>query len=123
MINGSREFELEEIKRITSEVFALIDSERERESDSLSTEREEFLTICKRAEIKCKALDRRAIENYLSEKAIKKVKGKSFSALGHYDKLNAISPTWPKKDNWRIAREMDLKELEDTDLGEFLDSL
>ncbi len=122
-INKFREPKLEEIKRITENVFVLIDSERETAGASLETHREAFVEVCKKAKINCHVLERRAIENYFSDQAVKKVKGDKYRALGPYEKLKDPSTAWGKEENWRIAREMTSDELKTTDLGEFLDSL
>jgi predicted ATPase len=123
LINGLREPELEETKRISDNVFALIDSERDTADDPLEAGRAAFVEACEKAKINCYVLDRRAIENYLSDKAVKKVKGDKYRALQPYEKLKDSSPAWGKEENWRIAREMTKDELIATDLGKFLGSL
>ena len=65
-------------------------------------------------------LERRAIENYCTDEAVKKAKGPRYRALQPYGKLNDMDPTWGKRDNWRIAREMSRSALERTNLGKFL---
>jgi hypothetical protein len=122
-INESREPELEEIKRISENVFALIDSERDTAGASLEARRAAFVKVCDKAEISCHVLNRRAIENYFSDKAVKKVKGDKYRALQPYEKLKDALPAWGKEENWRIAREMTIDELNTTDLGEFIGSL
>ena len=123
MINGNRELELAEIQRISPYVDVVIDSERGTESEVLAPERESFRKICTKLGIRCHVLHRRAIENYFSERAIKSVKGEKYRTLGPFERLKDAVPGWAKAENWRIAREMTLDELEDTDLGEFLNSL
>ena len=123
LINATSESELQEMKRITENVSALIDSERETAGATLSRERQAFLDICKNAGISCHVLERRAIENYLSERALKIAKGDQYRALEPYQKLGDISPTWGKQENWRVAREMTVDELDGTDLGGFLNNL
>jgi predicted ATPase len=120
LINESCETELQEIKRISEDVFALIDSERDSADAALSEARAAFLELCKSVHITCHALDRRAIENYFSDDAVKRVMGDKYKALGPFDKLKDASPCWAKEENWRIAREMSLTDLKETDLGRFL---
>lgn len=120
LINGSSEEELAEITRISKNIFALIDSERTTSEAQLDANRAGFVEICERLRIHCHVLGRRATENYFSDEAVKKIKGKNYRALGPYEKLNEISPSWSKIENWRIAREMTLDDLNKTDLGEFL---
>lgn len=122
-ITGSRETELQEIKRISENIYALIDSERTASNDELDPTRRGFAELCQKVGIKCHVLKYRAIENYLSDRAIKKVKGDKYKALQPYQALKESQPAWAKSENWRMAREMIREELDDTDLGEFLSSL
>jgi len=124
LIKSSSEFELEEIKRITNgNISALIDSERKSADAPLPAERQQFFEICQKSKINCHVLKLRAMENYLSDRAVKVIKGKKYHALDPYERLEEASPSWGKQDNWRIAREMTLEELNNTDLGQFLQSL
>ncbi len=122
MINGAREQELLELTRISKNISAIIDSERGIAGAPLEASRQAFVEVCKKVGIACHVLERRATENYLSDAAIKKVKGAAFKALGAYDKMGG--PThWGKSENWLIARQMQLSDLSGTDLLEFLKAL
>ncbi|MBI4527464.1 MAG: ATP-binding protein [Deltaproteobacteria bacterium] len=123
LIKDSSEAELNEIKRITENVFAIIDSERSSASEALAPDREAFAGLCATAKIQCLVLNRRAMENYLTDRAVKLVKGDKYRGLGYYEKLKDVNPAWGKDENWRIAREMSLKEIDQTDLGKFLREL
>jgi ABC-type cobalamin/Fe3+-siderophores transport system ATPase subunit len=123
MINGNSEAELAELSRISTKISAVIDSERSALNDPLSKHRQGFMAACKNAQIDCKLLDWRAVENYLPERAIKKICGPTFQALAPFEKRESHSPMWPKTENWRIAREMTLEELRASDLGRFLETL
>ncbi|MFN2454161.1 MAG: ATP-dependent endonuclease [Pyrinomonadaceae bacterium] len=123
LINSLAEDELREIKRISPNVFALIDSERNSPGADLEPNREVFRQSCQRVGITCHVLERRATENYFSDEAVKKVKGDTHKALGEYEKLKDVSPSWSKKENWRIARVMSSSEIEATDLGQFLKNI
>lgn len=123
MINGSREIELEEIKRIFPNIAALIDSERENKDAPLSRDRKAFCDVCSKHAIEVHVLERRAFENYLSEKAIQTVKGSKYNALSPYQKVADSACPWAKNENWRIARAMDFEEIKESDLGMFLDKL
>lgn len=90
---------------------------------SIGLARAAFVEICRRAKIKYHVLERRAIENYFSNEAIRRVKGDKYQALGPYQARQEVSPVWAKAENWRIARETTLKDLEGMDLGNFLASL
>jgi len=122
-INGSFGPELEEIKRISENISVLIDSERTAPGEELQPRLKEFIKVCEQAEVECKVLERRAIENYFTDRAVKKAKGDKYHSLGPYDSRDKISPGVNKNENWIIAREMNSEELEASDLGDFLDSL
>ncbi len=123
LINTGRESELSEIKRITPNVSALIDSEKASAAVSLSRDRAGFQAACVKLGFACHVLERRALENYLSEAAIKQVKGDRYRALGEFENLKDANPAWAKNENWRIIGEMDWSDVKDTDLGRFLDGL
>ena len=123
LINENAAAELEEIKRIPPNISALIDSEKDSLDAQLDPVRSGFTEVCKDAGIDCHVLVRRAIENYFSESAIRKVFGKKYRSLNPYELLKGATLGWSKTDNWRIAREMDFDDIKDTDLGKFLESL
>jgi energy-coupling factor transporter ATP-binding protein EcfA2 len=123
LINAERELELSEIKRITDRVYAVIDSEKPGPDEAVPDDRQQFKSLCEKLRITCRILDRRAIENYLSDQAIKTIKGDKYSALTSYERLKDCAMPWAKSENWRIAREMVFDEIKNTDLGEFLRSL
>jgi hypothetical protein len=115
MINGKRKDELQEVLRICPDVSALIDSEKDSATATLAPGRRAFAAVCASLSppIRCKALDRRAIENYLTDAAVKLVMGPAESALAPYDP----PPKKWKVDNWRVAEEMQKADIESTDLG------
>jgi len=124
MINAGCEAQLSEVGRISPRVHALIDSERAQPGEALATDRRGFEEACSKLNIPCHVLERRAIENYFPEHAIKEVKNSDkYRPLGHYEPLKGVDPAWGKEENWRIARLMTLDDLEDTDLGTFLEQL
>lgn len=122
MINGIREQELLELSRISKNISALIDSEQPSAGTPLEPSRSAFVEVCKNAGIFCHVLERRATENYLSDNAIKSIKGPSRGALGPYEKL-VSAVHWNKSENWLIARQMQLSDLAGTDLFRFLAGL
>jgi len=123
LIKADSEHELIEIKRITQNVSALIDSERDSPDAKLPPHRQRFFETCKKVGIDCHVLERRAIENYLPDRAVKAIKGIKYHSLDSYQKLEQASPSWGKQENWCIVREMTPEELNSTDLGKFLRSL
>jgi hypothetical protein len=108
LINGSSDtqVQLEEIRRISNSVFALVDSERMAESAPLDRKRDGFRQRCSAAGVDCHVLERRAIEHYLTDTVIKRVMGDQYRALGPYEDPGTVSPIWSKLDNWQIARQM-----------------
>ncbi|HEV3219131.1 MAG TPA: hypothetical protein VGZ48_05135 [Candidatus Acidoferrales bacterium] len=120
LINPSAAEQLAEIKRISQDISALIDSERSVAGAALSTERAGFVSACQSAGIDCHVLALRAIENYFPNRAVKHALGNSHIALQPFQLLKDVSPSWGKSDNWRIAREMTKEDLNGTDLGAFL---
>jgi len=60
------------------------------------------------------------MENYFTERAIQLVKGPKYRSLHPYEKLSETPLGWAKNENWKIAREMTLDELNGTDLLAFL---
>ena len=122
-INNSSEAELGEIMRISDDVHALIDSERSTEGAELLPSREGFKQTCEKIGINCHVLERRATENYFTDVAVKKAKGDNYQALEHFQKIEELSPSWSKTENWRIAREMTVDDLNSTDIGQFLKAL
>jgi len=123
LIKPEAQDQLEEIKRITENISVLIDSERDAEGAPLAADRKAFVEACASAGISCHVLQRRALENYLTDEGVKKVLGDNYQALEPYQALKDASPAWPKVKNWQIAREMTLNNIETTDLGEFLGEL
>jgi len=123
-IHPRRQGELEQMLALAIDVVAIIDSERASASDRLSSDRKGFAAMCQRLNIRCHVLERRATENYFTQRAIDQALGLGrFKALGHHESLSSVRAQWPKKSNWRIALELLRSEIEATDMGQFLSSL
>ena len=116
---------MSEFQRVGAEVFVLIDSERTAAGASLLSDREGFRVTCEKLFRPERVLltQRRATENYMTDRAIKVVKSEKYRALDEYEQLGAVDPVWAKNENWKIADEMTFDEIKDTDLGKFLLSL
>jgi ABC-type cobalamin/Fe3+-siderophores transport system ATPase subunit len=123
MINEHTASALTEITRLSPEISALIDSERTSMGASLAPDREAFKTNCASAGINCHVLDRRAIENYFPDDVVKKVFGDKYRGLAPCEAITAPQPSWAKRDNWGIAKEMRIAQLAGNDLGSFLSGL
>lgn len=117
---GGREAELNELTRLSGKLYALADSERADMSHGPSERRLRFKKVCDRVGIDACITERRAIENYFSDEAVKAAFGESFRALGHCDLLKDCAKPWPKSESWKIARQTTLEEIASTDLGAFL---
>ena len=120
MITANRDDELREITRICNDVYCLIDSEKPHANSQIAADRLAFKQSCEKVGIDCHILERRAFENYFSEKAIQHYYGKSARALGPFDELRSKNPAWHKVYNWKIARDMSLEDFLQNDLGQFL---
>jgi predicted ATPase len=112
--------DLEEILRITTNIRAVIDSERPNADAPLKNDRQEFCDLCRDRGIECKVLDRGATENYFPDEVVKAVFGPSYRALGEFEKLRDVSPHWSKDQNWKLALAWPLDQVFQTDLGQFL---
>ncbi len=123
LINAKCQAQLEEIKRITEHVFALVDSEKESEDAELKPSRQGFVEACEKAGINVHVTKFRATENYFPAEAIQKVMTKKHRALKPFERLKDVDPHWPKNENWRIAWEMSSSDLKGTDVGDFLEAL
>jgi ABC-type cobalamin/Fe3+-siderophores transport system ATPase subunit len=123
MINDTSTEALAEISRITTEVSVIIDSERSAADAPLDAPRQAFVDACVKLGFDVLVLERRALENYLTDAAIKTVKSEKYRALGEFEKRTDADPHWGKNENWRIAAEMTRADLDATDLGASLGKL
>ncbi|MBY0271015.1 MAG: AAA family ATPase [Burkholderiales bacterium] len=123
LAKGGVEIELGELKRLSSNIAALVDSEKTSETDPPKGERLEFKKTCEKLGFKVLLTERRAIENYFTDAAVKVVKSDKYSALQPFQRLKDAPQPWGKDENWRIAREMTFADIKDTDLGCFLSEI
>jgi predicted ATPase len=123
-INRKAAAQLNELKRITTNIHVLIDSERSSDSAKLDKPRQAFVDLCKKSKISCHVLERRALENYFPDRAVKEAKGDKYRSLTEFELLSAPTPSWSKTENWRIASAMTADEVSATgDLGKFVQKL
>ena len=123
LARGNVELELNELTRLTNNIAALVDSERENEIALPIKARRQFEETCKKLNINVCVTERRAIENYFSDQAIKAQLGDKYRSLGPYERPKDCEPIWSKADGWRIARRMSFNDIGQTDLGQFLSKL
>ena len=116
---GMRE-ELEEVMRISSNVSALLDSEKNASGDDLSQQRKDFVSLCAELGINCHVLAKRATENYFPDEIVKQVFGENYVGLTEFQKLKDVAKPWSKNQNWLLARAMTKEQISATDLGEFI---
>ncbi|MGF1678868.1 MAG: ATP-dependent endonuclease [Candidatus Methylacidiphilales bacterium] len=121
MINGNREDELREVKKICPHVYAVVDSEKRSARDAESQPHLAFREACSRVGIVCHILERRALENYFSDRAVRKVMG--LRGLKPFEDIKSVHAKWPKSENWKVVQAMDRSEWEGTDLWTFLESV
>jgi hypothetical protein len=122
-INKDSASMLGEYKRLNCPVYVLIDSEREFEGAALVEGRKTFVDACMALRYDIHVLHRRAFDNYLTDAAIgKSVRGDS-RALGAFEKLVGEEPGWGKSRVPEIAYQMQWEDVENTDLGQFLQRL
>ena len=119
----NRTAELSELQRLGVPVGVLIDSERSASGAPLELRREKFIAECKRLGFSAHATERRAIENYLTDVAVKAEFGPTCRGLSDYEPRPAGATGWAKTDNWRAASRMTRDDFVNTDLGKFLDGL
>jgi hypothetical protein len=125
MIRGGISMELGEIKRLagTHRIYSLVDSEKTSATDNIKKEVSDFKAECEKAGITCLVLNRRAIENYFPNHAVKAALGEKYTQLSEFQLLKDAPMSWGKPENWRIARNLTKKDLDGTDLGSFLEQL
>ncbi len=108
LIMPGRDQELGELKRISTEVSVLIDSEKQSADEALSEKRLGFVKSCKALGYNIHVMERRALEHYLTDAAIKGELGPDYSALAPYQEFKALPRKWRKGNNWRIAQHITL---------------
>ncbi len=122
LISAGRDQELSELKRITSNISVIIDSERSEAGATLAGDRTAFSATCTKLSIPILVTERRATENYFTQRALQRVND-SYKQLGEFQSLKSLANHWLKSENWRIAKEMTKEELLDTDIGKFLQGI
>jgi energy-coupling factor transporter ATP-binding protein EcfA2 len=123
LVTGAREYELNELRRLSGNIFAVVDSERPGEGAGAAERRMAFGEVCKKVGFDLCLTERRAIENYFSDYAVKAAFGPSFEQLQPYERLDDHPNGWSKSDNWRIARHVRKADLLLSDVGAFLDRI
>ena len=123
MVTGSREMELGELRRLSDNIFALVDSERPSVGAPPAERRARFEEVCKKLGFDVCLTEWRAIENYFPDYAVKAAFGSRFEQLTPYERLSDHPNGWGKSDNWRIAHHVKRDDLLSTDIGKFLEHI
>ncbi|WP_186181376.1 ATP-dependent nuclease [Burkholderia gladioli] len=125
LINSNIAIHLAEVCRIAdpNNIRIFIDSERKSADESISPDRAAFVSCCRALGVDVSVSELRATENYFEKNAIRKVLGEDYRPLEPFQLLKECKKPWHKSQNWKIARETDFKDIENTDLGQFLKSL
>lgn len=121
LATSGRMAELAELRKLSDNVFAIVDSERSDHDSAPAARRTGFQENCASIGIDCLVLDRRATENYLNQQIGTTVNGLAEEAdFGFWDKPPS---GWSKSRNWRIAQRMSIDDIAGTDLALFLSKL
>jgi predicted ATPase len=113
---------LAEVIKVHHNIAVIIDSEILKDGESISKNRLDFLKACRNAGIKAHATERRATENYFTQKAIDISIANNGRSLQKFEKFSP-AVGWNKSDGAKIASAMTREEIESTDIGAFLRSL
>lgn len=112
---------IKQVLAIHPKVAVVVDSELDGADSSLEKKRAAFVDACKAAEIPCLATERRATENYFTQRAIEEAISPNARSLEAFEKL--ADHGWGKRDGLKISAKMTMEELETTDIGRFLKSI
>ncbi len=113
--------ELAELKRL-GPVTYLIDSERTQAGGDPAKTHLAFVAAASKLGIKGHMLERRALENYYTDRAVSAAFGSRSVALQPFEKFSS-GTGWRKTHGWKVAAELAREELDGTDLGDFLSNL
>ena len=108
---------------MSENIYAIVDSEITVAGSPAEGGRTAFVETCNKLGIRVCLTERRAFENYFTDRAVKAAFGEAFSMLEPYQALRDAPNGWSKVDNWKIARQMTIEELSGTDVGEFIKSI
>lgn len=123
LASGGREIELQELRRLSENIFALVDSERPSAGAPPVERRIKFEDVCKEVGFDVHLTELRAIENYFPDYAVKAALGCSFEHLTPYERLSDHPNGWNKSENWRIAHYVEKSDFLSTDVGKFLERI
>ncbi|CAN1556767.1 AAA domain, group 15 [Sphingomonadaceae bacterium] len=117
-INSDGVEAIRQVLQVHPRVAVVIDSERDAPDAEIENKRLKFSADCAAADIPCLLTEKRATENYFTERAVKAACGDNASALDAFDKLDGNG--WGKRDGLKIASHMNVEEVEGTDVVRFI---
>jgi AAA domain, putative AbiEii toxin, Type IV TA system len=109
--------QLASLRRLCPRLWCLIDSEADKDGH-IEEGRLAFLGTCTKLDIQAHATRRRALENYLTDAALKARFGERARALQPYEKIGEVNPGWTKQRAWLAVGDMSVEEF--GDVGDFL---
>lgn len=109
---------IKQVLQVHPKVVVVIDSEKSAPDAEVEKKRAKFKTDCDIAGIPCLLSEKRATENYFTDRAIKAAHGANAVALGAFEKL--ADHGWGKRDGLKIASAMNRDEIECTDIMQFI---
>lgn len=115
--------EVAELARLSNRIVAVLDSEKDEPGQPVDPGRLAFADALKEVGGVCHILERRSIESYFPDRAVKTVYGPQGRALGPWESTKTAGFGWNKRRNWQVARQIAVKDLDGTDLGAILASL
>jgi hypothetical protein len=119
LIKAGSDQDLAELQRVHDHIFVLID--RETESEHITEpKRVAFVKRCKELGFECCMTQRRALENYFTDDAVKAAIGPQARALTAYEKFDGANTGWGKGDGWKIAKAINWPDICETDFGQFV---
>lgn len=99
-------------------VTAIIDSEKAHEGASIPKERQVFQEVCTKIGYEVFIMERRAIENYVPQKAVTHLFGPNVKALGSFSSFQPGNG-WKKANTWKLFSVTEKASIDCTDIGNF----
>jgi hypothetical protein len=117
-INSDGAEAIKQVLKVHPRVAVVIDSERDGADSKIEKKREKFKSDCEIAGIPCLLTQKRATENYFTDRAVKSACGLAADALSDYDKPPGHG--WGKNEGLKIASHMTVEEIEEIDIIKFI---
>lgn len=122
---ASENFDPEQWRTLHPRIGAILDSERKSAAQDPQKERQEIKAKLEAVGIHCHLTERRATENYFTERALKSVYGDcpgNLDPFGGPNLANQGVKQFAKSRNGDVAHAMEWAEVETTDVGEQIEA-